>query len=552
MNAHRLQTRLLLCVMFFGLFAAGRAADIDSRIRLNTLGYLPAHQKKASIAAPCKGFTVVNAKDGSKVFEGAASGPALNADTGEQLCTADFSALKTPGEYQLDVAGVGRSAAFRIGDDVYKEPFRTVMLGMYLWRCGTAVRATYGGETFQHDACHMQDAYTDCVNGKHEIKASLKGWHDAGDYNKYVVNAGVTVGSMLRGWEEFGPQLEKIKLEIPEAGGALPDYLDEIKWETDWLLTMQAADGSVYHKVSTKKFGGFILPELEKTERYFTPWSSAATADFVAMMAMAARAFKPYDAAYAERCLAAAKKSYEFLKAHPEDVHANLEGFSTGTYQTRDADDRLWAAAEMWETTGDGEALQDFEGRAKAMQGRVGATWDWSDVGNLGMFTYLLSKRSGRDEGVVEMIRKSAIGSADDMLRKRDQHGYGRPLGSFYNWGCNGTAARQAHNLQVAYRLTQKPEYREAALDALNHLFGRNCYGRSFVTGLGENPPQNPHDRRAGGDNVKAPWPGYLVGGANPRATDWHDKQEDFRTNEIAINWNGALIYALAGFVGAQ
>jgi endoglucanase len=69
------------------------------------------------------------------------------------------------------------------------------------------------------------------------------------------------------------------------------------------------------------------------------------------------------------------------------------------------------------------------------------------------------------------------------------------------------------------------------------------------VTGLGVNPPLHPHDRRSGGDNVEAPWPGYLVGGAWPRATDWKDDQGNFQTNEIAINWNGALIYALAGFV---
>jgi endoglucanase len=91
--------------------------------------------------------------------------------------------------------------------------------------------------------------------------------------------------------------------------------------------------------------------------------------------------------------------------------------------------------------------------------------------------------------------------------------------------------------------------YRETCLDALNHLFGRNGYGRSFVTGVGFHPPLHPHDRRSGGDNVADPWPGYLVGGPHPRAGDWHDEQTDYRTNEIAINWNAALVYALAAFL---
>jgi endoglucanase len=92
-------------------------------------------------------------------------------------------------------------------------------------------------------------------------------------------------------------------------------------------------------------------------------------------------------------------------------------------------------------------------------------------------------------------------------------------------------------------------KYRTTALDALNHLFGRNVHGRSYVTGLGHQPPLHPHDRRSGGDEVEQPWPGYLVGGPNPTAHDWFDDEKDFRTNEIAINWNGALIYALAMFL---
>jgi endoglucanase len=86
-------------------------------------------------------------------------------------------------------------------------------------------------------------------------------------------------------------------------------------------------------------------------------------------------------------------------------------------------------------------------------------------------------------------------------------------------------------------------------LDAINHLLGRNPYGRSYVTGLGHRPPLFPHDRRSAGDNVVAPWPGYLVGGPWPGAGNWRDDQNDYRTNEIAINWNGALIYALAAFI---
>jgi len=539
-------TRLALLVA--ALATAAHAAEPTPAIRLNSVGYLPGHQKKTSIAANCKQFALRRVSDGERVFEGEVSGPTTNTDTQEQLYIADFSQFNESGEFQLEASGAGMSAKFRIGTNVYNEPFYLVMRGMYLWRCGTAVTATYHGQTFHHDACHQDDAWLDLVAGRHVKMNATGGWHDAGDYNKYVINASVTVGCMFRAWEDF-PAIHRIRLDIPESGGPIPDFLAEIKWETDWLLRMQAGDGSVYHKISTMKFGPFIMPEKETAPRFFVPWASAATADFVAMMSAASRYFRPYDAVYADRCLAAAKKSYEFLKGHPGNHNADMMGVSTGGYSTSDGDDRLWAAAELWEAAGDPEILRDAEERIRSIQGRVDRVWDWGNVSNLGLFTYVLSRRSGREEALINQVRASIISVADAIVRTAVHHGYARPLGNSYSWGCNGAVARQVFNLQIANRLSPKREYAETSLDALNHLFGRNCFGRSFVTGLGFHPPMNPHDRRSGADNIVDPWPGYLVGGPNPRAKDWHDIQADYRTNEIAINWNSALIYALAAFV---
>ncbi len=529
-------------------FSAGAA---ENPVRLNSIGFFPAQPKHATIATPATNFSVVRLSDSVAVFTGTISNSRTNRDTGELLFTADFSTLTNRGVFQLNVPGAGRSAPFRIGDDIYQAPFVAVTRAMYLWRCGTAVSGTHNGRTFAHAACHTNDALLDYVGGGSTRSNSNGGWHDAGDYNKYVVNAGVTVGCMLRAWEDFGSAIRKANLGLPERGGPLPEYLAEIKWELDWLFTMQAPDGSVYHKVTTRDFGGFIMPEHELTPRYFTPWSSAATADFVAMLAAAARQLREFDSNYAARCLAAAEKSYQFLAAHPENRRANLTGFSTGTYQNRDEDDRIWAAAELWETTGNTNCLLDFENRIRGRAQSFEDSWDWGNVRNLGLLTYLFSKREGRDSSLVEALRSNLIATADDIVKTRDEHGYARPLGTRYSWGGNGTVARQTVLLHAAYRLSPKPAYRETALDALGYLFGRNSFGRSFVTGIGANPPMHPHDRRSGGDDVKEPWPGYLVGGPNPKATDWFDVEEDFRTNEIAINWNGALIYALAAFLDA-
>lgn len=524
----------------------------DTRIRLNSVGFLPMQEKKATIAGSCSEFIL--AKDNGEVVYSGKPTSMNNADTSEQVNIADFSSVTQEGSYILVVPGIGKSTTFKIANDIYTEPYKASMLAMYLARCGTAVSATYNGKTFVHGACHTKDAYLDSITGQHTIKDGTRGWHDAGDYNKYVVNAGISVGSMLFAWEQFKYKIEKIQLTMPENTNSLPDFLDEIKYETDWLLTMQYPDGSgrVSHKLTTKDFGSFILPEQESADRYFTPWGSPATADFVAMMAMASRAFKPYDATYAEKCLNAAKVSYAYLKLNPNNTNPDQSAYKTGEYGTTDPDDRLWAAAELWETTGDNSYLADFESRANGFSVKIDEDFDWGNVNNLGMFTYLLSTKTGKNQTLYNSIKSSLIAAADSIVSTRNGHGYGRTLGTTYYWGCNGTVARQTMVLQIANQLSPKSDYTNTALDAIGYLFGRNNYDRSFVTGVGINPPMNPHHRPSGGDSQTDPWPGYLIGGGWPGATDWTDTQGDYETNEVAINWNAGLIYALAGFAGGS
>jgi endoglucanase len=546
-----LRVWLVIAALITGGVSATRSAHAGhTPIRINTIGFLPDHEKRASVAARCNDFSVISDADGAVAFRGKSIGPVANADTNEELYILDFSGLNRPGIYHLDVPNVGRSVSFSIGRNVYDFAFYTAVRAMYLWRCGTAVQGTHDGITYSHAACHLDDAWLDFVGGGHARRDAAKGWHDAGDYNKYVVNAGVTVGTMLLAWEQFGQRIRKASPELPVSPDGLPPYLGEIKWELDWLLTMQAPGGSVYHKVSTKSFGPAVLPESERADRYLAPWSSAATSDFVALAAMAARIYQPYDKEYSRRCLAAARRSYIFLQTHPENHPADLKEFKTGGYQTNDSDDRLWAAVEMWETTGDRAYLGDFETRARGSNNKIRLDWGWNDVENLGMLTYLFSQRRGRDVRIVQQIREALVATADTIVRMRDSHGYARPLGTKYYWGCNGGIANTTILLQSANQLTPKRAYVETALDALGYLFGRNYYGRSFVTGLGDDPPLHPHDRRSMGQPGAHTWPGYLVGGGWPRATDWKDEAARYQVNEIAINWNAPLIYALAGFVG--
>ena len=136
---------LVLLSLCLNLLPAARAQVSEApRVRLDTVGYLPTRDKRATVAsASCGEFRVVDYLDGRVVFKGRMTGPVRNPDTEEDLCTADFSAVRAGGLYRLEAEGAGRSHVIRIDDDVYRTAFAVAVRAMYLWRCGTAVRVQH-------------------------------------------------------------------------------------------------------------------------------------------------------------------------------------------------------------------------------------------------------------------------------------------------------------------------------------------------------------------------------------------------------------------------
>ena len=528
----------------------------DHAILLNSIGFLPDAAKRATVLAPGGATLEIHrASDGGLAWTGDMPVPINDDLTGDPLFRADFSAFTEVGQFYLEVPGLGKSSTFTIAPDVYNDVLNRSMLGMYGQRCGTAVSLTLNGETWSHPACHLKDGSLKYLTGADEVRPSTGGWHDAGDYGKYTTNGAFSAGMMLAAWEQFQPTLASLSLAIPEQGGAIPDFLDEVKWEIDWLLTLPAPDGSggVPHKLTALSFEPFIMPQDDTSARYFTGVGTAATADFVAVTAAAARIYRPYDGAFADTCLAAARLSYGYLQANAGPAVPSTMDFSTGGYgDSNDRDERAWAAAELWETTGEAAFLTDFESRTS--NSAVQANFDWQNVGNLGLFRYLLSKRDGRNPDVVSKLQASLIKSADDLSAAGNASSWGRSIS--YWWGANGAVARTAMNLATANALSPDPKYRDAIVSALDHLLGRNHYDRSQVTMVGFYPPVNPHHRPSAADRNMDPWPGLLVGGqdcpsgasncATAAKYDWSDTQAAANLNEIAINWNGALVYAAA------
>ena len=174
----------------------------DSDVKVSSIGYLPSRAKRASVTASGTQFKLVRDADQSVALSGTLGAAKTDPDTSQSVAIADFTSVTETGKFCLDVPGVGRSVTFPIGPSVYRDAFVATMLGFYGWRCHTEVSFDFGGQKFAHDACHMDDAHTDYL-GSAGQRDGLKGWHDAGNYGKYTVNAGITVGILLAAWEEF-------------------------------------------------------------------------------------------------------------------------------------------------------------------------------------------------------------------------------------------------------------------------------------------------------------------------------------------------------------
>lgn len=544
-------------------------------ILCNQVGYLPQGRKTAVLTAG-EHFKVMRVKTsaaqdggsvqiqaGQIVMEGTARDAGVDAASGDHVRVADFSALTQDGTYYVRNELGECSHCFRIGQDVYLAIQKDMTKALYYQRCGCGLQEAYAG-VYAHPDCHTQTAVL--WNDRSVRKEVRGGWHDAGDYGRYISPAAVAVGHLLYAFWLF-PESFEDSLHIPESGNGVPDVLNECRYELEWMLKMQDEEGGAYHKLTSERHADFIMPEEDHAQFYLFPVSSMATADYAASMALASRVYRAYDSGFADRLYEAAAKACEWLDRHPEYVgFRNPESCNTGEYDdVCDLDERLWAAAEMLVTTGEQKYQKQVD---RLLQEELTKTdFGWTDVSGfaaLAILTDASHKASAESEAV---LRHAVLTEADRLAAVAAQSGYGVAMEpEDYVWGSNMVVLNRGMLLVLAALAAgqedRKLVYEQTALAQMDYLLGMNAVDYSYVTGYGERAYRNPHNRPTECDGIELPMPGWVSGGpfktpcdevgreqipeGTPPMKCYLDHAACYSLNEITIYWNTPAIFVTA------
>lgn len=563
------RTLFVVYAIFITSFAYAQTAT--QHIRMNQLGFLPYAQKNAAIVnTTATSFSIKNAEN-QVVFTSSLNTTGFWAASGEQVKIADFTIVTTPGTYTLEVPDYGTSEQFIIHDSVYTNVNNALIKAFYYNRASTELFEEHAG-VYNRKAGHPDTSVIVLPSAAGPVRvagdkiSTPKGWYDAGDYNKYIVNSGITVGTLLQSYEMYSAHWDTTTWNIPESNNTVPDILDEVKWNLDWMITMQDPDdGGVYNKTTEASFSGSFMPDKVTSPRYVVAKGTAATLDFAAVMAMAYRIYKPYYPSFADSCLAAAEYAWQWAVANPNKPFTNpaasgiYPAVTTGGYGDNTfSDERIWAATELFISTLD---------QTYASNINLTETFNvpmWRNVAMLSLYSlynHKLSVGASVDTATVKSILTSKARSLQQLQATGNP--YRVPVSDF-SWGSNGVVANQIVLLLYGFNITNDVSLLNAATASFDYILGRNATEYSFVTGYGHKASRNVHHRPSEADKIAGSIPGFLAGGPNGgnkadcageystfAAKAYRDEICSYTTNEIAINWQSPVTCAGHGIISA-
>ncbi|MGL4610507.1 MAG: glycoside hydrolase family 9 protein [Trueperaceae bacterium] len=531
-------------------------------IMVDQFGYLPDATKVAVLVDPQVGFNaddsfepsetleVRSSTDDSVVFSGEISvwnNGEVQETSGDKGWWFDFSSVTEPGSYYIvDPATDTRSYAFDIGDDVYNKVLYAALRMFYYNRANIAKEEPYAdprwvdGESYVGPGQDTEARSIADLENASLAKDLSGGWFDAGDVNKYVTFAEAPVHVLLTSYKE-NPEAFGDDFNLPESGNGIPDVIDEVKFETDWLKKMQVENGGVIIKMGDTDHNSASPPSTDKDPRFYGPVCSSATIAAAGMFAHAALVYGEFpdlqeDAAdLQERAI----RAYDWYEANPKRNDCDL-----GEIKAGDADRSLdhqkamnsTAAVYLFALTGEERyhrAMKDNYTFTRAFGDKDGSRWSMYDPEQGDALLYYTTLENADPELKEAILEGKVTGVLEGVYGFNDGDDLYRAflLPDSYHWGSNYIRANAANtNLDfVHYNLDTEnlAQYEARAAGMLHYIHGVNPLNLVYLSNMYEDGAENSvnefyHTWFTDGspwDNAKTsergPAPGYMPGGPN-------------------------------------
>ena len=452
------------------------------------------------------------------------------------LWQADFSRFNTPGSYQIETDWQ-ISPPFAIRERVYDRILAAYLTFLRAQRCGCAAFGV-------HEACHLDDGILDSDGSS---LPAAGGWHDAGDFRKWLAFTLYHIDALLTMLEKLGDDLEQ--------GGIAPyTLLDEVTWGNTYFHRMIDARGQVYEDVA----GGNSPPGRaftyerdwwfenhpgcycdasdnrwtdnlphsgdERTVR--TTFNPLVQWAFVQVQARASRHLPPLQA---DKCLQLARLAAAFGRRHGHDnrtlflaaeLRGNLELLAAGD-PSLDLSGIVVTARELMRRQASiPEGLSGYFTEADESDGFRSIAFAVDPALALLRFWELRSML--RDAPAAELALQAIVVYIDRYLLAdcdsnpfsltpygvyfdpphRDRQlfrdaGHGRGVRTFIHpfntqgivHGTSSVLMSHAHLLARAAALLDKPVWRRSAERLLHWCLGHNVLNRSLFSGIGYRQP---------------------------------------------------------------
>ena len=554
-------------------------------IHVNQEGYVPSLPKKAMVGyylgdmgempVPATSFNIIDVNTNAVVFQGAlAQRPDVGYQTNplpyQQVFVADFSSFTTPGEYQVQIQGLGTSLPFLINDGIAMAWARTYALGMYGQRSGTAVGLPYS--RFAHSADHTAPASVpfpdtsaafaftwSCIKGytSQATQSSppmqspqsapalssnatslypfvntgtvdVSGGHwDAGDYSKYTENSAQLVHELIFAVDNIPGVSSMDNLGIPESGDGIPDTLQEAKVESDFLVKMQDADGGFYFLVYP--VGEEYENSLPQNGQAQVVWPKNTSVSAAATAALAeagsSPAMKQFYPAQASVYLAAAQKGWAFLQAATAKYGASrYQKLTFYSDDWQDKDEYAWAASALYAATGNAayqaQLFTLFPNPADPSTFRWG-WWSMAEGWGNAIRDYAFAASSKRlpasslNAPYLALCQAQIVAAGNNVVSWAASNAYGTPFPQATKAVMGGGwyfSLDQASDAAIAYLVSPSPAYLDALVGAMNYEGGTNPVNVMYLTGLGLKRQHNIVDQFAVNSRRSLPPSGIPLG----------------------------------------